>query len=105
MISKYLMCDKESCHSSLIEAAKKGCTKCVKLLIPRKAGLRDKDGETALMWAAKRGRYKCVKLLLPHEACFKDNNGKIALDYANNEEIRKLIQDYLEKNFTIYMNQ
>ena len=87
-----------TCHSSLIEAAKGGCIECVKLLIDKEAGLKDNEDKSALMYAAENGNFKCVELLIPREANLKDKDGKSALDYAKNEEIRKLIQDYLKNN-------
>jgi ankyrin repeat protein len=90
--------EKKKCHSSLIEAAKEGCTECVKLLMDKEAGQQNDWHNTALMLSARSGHAECVKLLLPHEVSLKDKDGKSALDHAKNDEIRKLIQKYTANN-------
>ena len=80
-----------------MEAVIFGNRECVKLLIDKETGRQNKIGMSALMYASQYGRSESVKLLLPHEADLKDNNGKSALDHAKNDEIRKIIQEYIEK--------
>ena len=66
-----------------------GHTDCVKLLLKKEAGMRDKNGWTALMYATEYGHPDCVELLAEREknmktthACWGFPSGTTALGIA-----------------------
>ena len=54
----------------------------MKILASLEKGMKDDDGETALMLAAECGHLDCVKILTPLEQGMKDNYGETALIHA-----------------------
>ena len=81
--------------TALMQAAFFGHTECVKLLLEKEAGMRDRKGWTALMWAVYYRKSDCVTLLVEKErtitttrAIYRKNDNRIypsestALDVA-----------------------
>ena len=87
--------------TALIEAAKKGNDKCLKLLVTVGADVNkySSDGFTALMEAVKIGQNKCVRTLIQAGANvnLKSESGDapliMATDLSNAYEILKLLVD------------
>ena len=67
-------------------AAANGRLDVVGALAAYEAGLRDKNGKTALMYAAEQGHIDCVKLLAEQEQGMKDAKEKTALCYCAQQE-------------------
>ena len=66
-----------------------GHADCVKLLLKKEAGMRDKNGWTALMFATYNNRLECARLLAEREKDMKTTRkwngfppGTTALDIA-----------------------
>lgn len=53
--------------TALIEAARSGHLDCVKILVPKEAGLRAPNGQSALVTAVNSGRVEVVKYLAKNE--------------------------------------
>jgi len=89
----------------LLDAAKSGDVKTVKLLLEKGADVNTKsdDGGTALMSAAKRGYMEIIKLLLDKGADInaKDTDGTTALMLAAVKGQTKVVQLLLDKGADI----
>jgi hypothetical protein len=106
--------------TALMVAAFNGSCDSLKVLLQRGASidLPDKQGKTALMIAVEtvndldpqdeigfRNQLCCVSRLLAAGAnpTLRNNNGENVLDLAQNEEVIKLIRDYIKNQETIYL--
>ena len=83
--------------TALMHAADKGHPDCVRLLLEKEAGMRDRNGVTALMVAAYWNSLKCVRLLAEKEkdmrtTCEWDTfpPGSTALDIAKREGYKEI---------------
>ncbi len=87
--------------TALILATIEGYESVVELLLDYGADpdAKNKDKETALICAACKGYYNIAKVLLEKGAKIniKDKNGKTALDYAANDEMTKLLMNYIDR--------
>jgi ankyrin repeat protein len=85
----------------LILAPLNGTVDLVLLLLDRGADInaQAKDGRTALMIAAANGNIEVVSLLLEKGANVfaRDNANKTALDLAENEQVKKMLRDFIDK--------
>lgn len=67
--------------TALMWAAQNRHVDCVRLLVDKEAGMKEKTGWTALMFAMKIGSIDCVKLLV-REKSLRDSTGGDALCMA-----------------------
>ena len=89
-------------YTALIWAAMYGHTAIVERLLQVSginANYVNKYGRTALMSAARNGHTDTVKLLIDHGADVNhaDNDGTTALDVVRTDEIKQIIQDYIQQ--------
>lgn len=75
--------------TSLMIAAAKGNSSCVKALVPYEGGLADNEGHTALMIAARYAYTDMISDLIPKEAKRLDINGQTALMIAVQNNLGK----------------
>jgi ankyrin repeat protein len=87
--------------TALYWAVANGDTKIVSLLLEAGADVKAKhEGDlTAFMFAASMGRVDIVRLLLDRGADInaRDNAGNTALELAENEQVKKVLCDFIDK--------
>ena len=91
--------------SPLHVSAMKGYHDTAKLLIENGAdvNIKDNDDWTPLRWAVCENKYDIVKLLIEFGAdpFITDNDGKTPLDICQNDDIRSLLEKYMEEYHSI----
>lgn len=92
---------KKKVSPELMQAAEKGNTEAVKVLIEEKVDVNatDKNGMTALMWAAAKGHLATAELLITKGADINvsDNDGSTPLRYAAANDRTEIAKILIEK--------
>ncbi len=95
--------------TALMEACLGGHTETARLLIEKGADVNMKNGKstTALMEACFAGHIETVQVLLEKGADVKSKDvyGRTALDYAQDEDIRKLLKEAGKKTEAPHLTQ
>ncbi|XP_059159306.1 ankyrin repeat domain-containing protein 7-like [Physella acuta] len=85
--------------TALMHAASNGFTGVIRVLLWNQADVdcTNLQQQTALMLAAMNGKTDAVRLIVPHSAKInaKDFEGKTALEHAKNQNIVKILKEYV----------